>query len=186
MWESALHNVIMGTMASQITSLTIVYSTVYSGADQRKYQGSASLAFVTGESPHKWPVTRKNNSIWWCHHGRGCLLINSSTNIAAYVWNRKHVNVICRSTTRTAPVNILFRGKWPMYSRKEGVFIRRRKCDKMTEFLDKISTFRCIYLWWSYIYSKIFRMNVHIIPYDIIKMIFNSNNDLNVSCTMYQ
>ena len=55
----------MGGMASQITSLTIVYSTVYSGADQRKHQSSASLAFVRGihrwpvNSPHKWPVTRK-------------------------------------------------------------------------------------------------------------------------------
>ena len=38
----------MGTMASQITSLTIVYSTVYSGADQSKHQSSASLAFVWG------------------------------------------------------------------------------------------------------------------------------------------
>ena len=53
------------TMASQITSLTIVYSAVYSGADQRKHQSSASLAFVRGihrgpvNSPHKWPVTRK-------------------------------------------------------------------------------------------------------------------------------
>ena len=58
-------DVIMGTIASQITSLTIVYSTVYSDADQRKYQSSASLAFVWGihrgpvNSPHKWPVTRK-------------------------------------------------------------------------------------------------------------------------------
>ena len=58
-------DVIMTTMASQITSLTIVYSTVYSGADQRKYQSSASLAFVRGihrgpvNSPHKWPVARK-------------------------------------------------------------------------------------------------------------------------------
>ena len=55
----------MGVMTSQITSLTIVYSTVYSGADQRKHQSSASLAFVQGiywglvNSPHKWPVTRK-------------------------------------------------------------------------------------------------------------------------------
>ena len=30
-------DVIMGEMASQITSLTIVYSTVYSGAEQRKH-----------------------------------------------------------------------------------------------------------------------------------------------------
>ena len=57
--------VIMGAMASQITSLTIVYSTVYSGADRRKHQSSASLAFVWGihrgpvNSPYKWPVTRK-------------------------------------------------------------------------------------------------------------------------------
>ena len=58
-------DVIMGPMASQITSLTIVYSTVYWGADQRIHQSSASLAFVWGihrrsvNSPHKWPVTRK-------------------------------------------------------------------------------------------------------------------------------
>ena len=57
-------DVVMGATASQITSLTTVYSTVYSGADQRKYQSSASLAFVRGihrwlvNSPHKWPVTR--------------------------------------------------------------------------------------------------------------------------------
>ena len=36
----------MGTVASQSTSFTIVYSTVYSDADQRKHQSSASLAFV--------------------------------------------------------------------------------------------------------------------------------------------
>ena len=39
-------DVIMGTMASQINSLTIVYSTVYSGADQRKYRSSASNAAI--------------------------------------------------------------------------------------------------------------------------------------------
>ena len=59
------NDVIMNTMASQITSLSIVYSTVYSGKDQRKYQSSATLAFVWGihrgpvNSPHKRPVTRK-------------------------------------------------------------------------------------------------------------------------------
>ena len=58
-------DVIMGAMTSQISSLTIVYSSVHSGADQRKHQSSASLAFVRGihrwpvNSPHKWPVTRK-------------------------------------------------------------------------------------------------------------------------------
>ena len=58
-------DVIMGTMASQITSITIVCSTVYSSADQRKYQSSASLAFVRGTnrgpviSSLKWPITRQ-------------------------------------------------------------------------------------------------------------------------------
>ena len=76
----------MGAIASQITSHTIVYSTVYSVADQRKHQSSASLAFVWGihqgpvNSPHKWPVKRKmfpfddvimhiaysGHSPWWC------------------------------------------------------------------------------------------------------------------------
>ena len=46
----------MSAMASQNTSLTIVYSTIYSGADQRKHQSPASLAFagnslVTSELP---------------------------------------------------------------------------------------------------------------------------------------
>ena len=58
-------DVIMSPTASQITSLTTVYSTVYSDTDQRKHQSSASLAFVRGihrrpgNSPHKWPVTQK-------------------------------------------------------------------------------------------------------------------------------
>ena len=56
---------IMGTMASEITSLTIVYSTVFSCVDKKKYRNSASLASVRGilrwpmNSPHKWPVTQK-------------------------------------------------------------------------------------------------------------------------------
>ena len=37
-------DVIMGAIASQITSLTITYSTLYSDADERKHQSSASLA----------------------------------------------------------------------------------------------------------------------------------------------
>ena len=58
-------DVIMTTLASQITSLTVVYSIVYSGVNQRKHQSSASLAFVREihrgpvNFPHKWPVTRK-------------------------------------------------------------------------------------------------------------------------------
>ena len=56
-------DVIMSAKASQITSLTIVYSTVYSGADQSKHQSSASLSFVCGMASNA-----ENVSIWWRHH----------------------------------------------------------------------------------------------------------------------
>ena len=66
-------DVIMATVASQIISLTVVYSTVYSDTDQRKHQSSASLAFVWGIHRDRWiPRTRGqlrgNFSIWWRHH----------------------------------------------------------------------------------------------------------------------
>ena len=72
----------MRLVASQITSLTTVYTTVYSVTDQRKHQSSASLAFVREihrwpvNSPHKGPVTRKMFPFeevimvcwyWWIH-----------------------------------------------------------------------------------------------------------------------
>ena len=69
-------DVVMGTMASQITSLTIVYSTVYAGADQRNHQSSAALAFVrgihrgTGEFPAQMASNAESVSIWWRHHGK--------------------------------------------------------------------------------------------------------------------
>ena len=65
-WSTHYYNdVIMSEMGSQITSISTVCSTIYSGADQRKHQSSASLAFVGGihrwpvNSSHKRPVTRK-------------------------------------------------------------------------------------------------------------------------------
>ena len=65
------NDVIMSMMASQITRLTIVYSTVYSGADQRKHQSSALLAFVWGI--HRWPVNSPYKgtvtvTVTWRHH----------------------------------------------------------------------------------------------------------------------
>ena len=63
----------MTTMTYQITSLTVVYSIVYSGAGQSKHQSSASLAFVrgihrTGEFPAQRTSNAENVSIWWRHH----------------------------------------------------------------------------------------------------------------------
>ena len=76
----------MTTMASQITSPTVVYSTVYSDADQRKHQSSASLAFVWGIHRDRWIPRTKGQlrgkcfhlmtsswaygKIWSCWHGK--------------------------------------------------------------------------------------------------------------------
>ena len=61
-------DVIMTTMTSQITSLTVVYSTVYSDADQRKHQSSASLAFVWGIHRGRWIPRTKGQLRGKCFH----------------------------------------------------------------------------------------------------------------------
>ena len=61
-------DVIMTMMASQITSLTVVYSTVYSDADQRKHQSSASLAFVWGIHRDRWIPRTKGQLRGKCFH----------------------------------------------------------------------------------------------------------------------
>ena len=78
-WFMVIHvhyaDVIMTTMASQITSLTVVYSTVYSDADQRKHQSSASLAFVWGIHRDRWIPRTKGQLRGKCFH-----LMTSSCN----------------------------------------------------------------------------------------------------------
>ena len=61
-------DVIMTTVASQITSLTSVYSIVYSDADQRKYQSSASLTFVRGIHRYQWIPCIKGQWRGKCFH----------------------------------------------------------------------------------------------------------------------
>ena len=58
----------MTTIASQITSLSVVYSTVYSDADQRKHQSSASLAFVWGIHRDRWIPRTKGQLRGKCFH----------------------------------------------------------------------------------------------------------------------
>ena len=72
MWRSNMEihydDVIMTTIASQITSLTSVYSTVYSDAHQRKHQSSASLAFVWGIHRDRWIPRTKGQLRGKCFH----------------------------------------------------------------------------------------------------------------------
>ena len=73
-------DVIMGAIASRITSLTIVYPTVCSDADQRKHQSSVSLG--TGEFPAQMASNADFFSIWWRHHeSRTALNINQEENV---------------------------------------------------------------------------------------------------------
>ena len=78
------NDVIMGAIASQITNLTIVFSTVYWAADQRKHQSSVSLAYVrgnsagTGEFPAQMASNAENVSIWWRHHDFDALIFSKN------------------------------------------------------------------------------------------------------------
>ena len=100
------NDVIMGAIASLITSLTIVYSTVYSDADQRKRQSSALLAFVRGihrcpvNSPHKWPVTRKMFPF--------DDVIMSSEGNTIYVEEVNHLNVFENRTFKIATTVLMY------------------------------------------------------------------------------
>ena len=69
------NDVIMGVISSHIISLTIVYSTVYSDADQSKHQSSASLAFVRGIDRDRWIPRTKGQLRGKCFH-----LMTSSCN----------------------------------------------------------------------------------------------------------
>ena len=76
----------MDAMASQITSLTIVYSTVYSDADQRKHESSASLAFMGGihRGPTQMASNAENIPIWWRHHVNS-KVVTTSTGYVTYL-----------------------------------------------------------------------------------------------------
>ena len=76
----------MGAIASRITSLTIVYWSVYSDADQRKHQSSASP--VAGEFPAQMSSNAENVSIYWRHHEKlqgHVIIIDTITPTVSYV-----------------------------------------------------------------------------------------------------
>ena len=110
----------MSAVAFQITSLTVVYPTVYSGADLRKYQSSASLAFGRGihrwpvNSPHRGPVTRKVfpfDDVIMCNMSTTRIIINhypiiirSERDHSSKIWTRTNIKEICSwLNARTLP-----------------------------------------------------------------------------------
>ena len=140
------NDVIMGTIASEITSLTIVFSTVYSEADQRKHESSASLAFVRGihrgpvNSPHKWPVTRKiipfDDVIMWeeqnvaqwpglrqghCHSGSRVAVVAQCRHRSGW---KIVFTIIARTILRGGPFCIHSGNRLPVDSPHKGPVIR--------------------------------------------------------------
>ena len=104
------NDVIMTTMASQITSLTVVYSTVYSDAHQRKHQSSASLAFVWGIHRDRW-IPRTKGQLRKCFH------LMTSSCISTEI-NRKNNQVIMLLQTQEACQNVPESGRNRMYNRQ--------------------------------------------------------------------
>ena len=94
----------MGAIASQITSLTIVYSTVYSEADQRKHQSSASLAFLR-KFPAQMASNAENVAIWWRHHvGRDHGAVKTWSTSAAL--QGSHVSAMTSKITDLSTVDL--------------------------------------------------------------------------------
>ena len=118
----------MSAMVSQITSLAIVYSIVYSGADQRKHQSSASLAFVRGI--HRWPVNSLHKGpVTWkkfpfddvimkteFHIKKkmiceiGARTVKNSDEITSWPEYISHLFILLSSTASVFSQNILWRG----------------------------------------------------------------------------
>ena len=120
----------MSALASQITGVSIVWSSVRSGADQRKHQSSASLAFAQGiqrwpvDSPHRGPVTRKmfpfpDVIIFWSFISfQWCLLINVPSP------NRLGFSSICRQLNILAACHCISKvSRWlhPRFSPRLGL-----------------------------------------------------------------
>ena len=94
--SSHYSDVIMSTIASLITSLAVVYSTVYSDADQRKHQSSASLAFAWGIHRDRWIPRTKGQLRGKCFH-----LMTSSCgewNATPWRWRDVTIGIICIDT----------------------------------------------------------------------------------------
>ena len=123
---------IIGVMASQITSLTIVYSTVYSGADQRKHQSSASLAYVRGI--HRWPVNSPHKGpvfIRWRHHDTSSIY-HTTLNIHGTHVESSHFMNDTHSTRANPTWNKSAQGRQLWSSLVCKSMCTRRKCWKLS------------------------------------------------------
>ena len=142
--DSHYRDVIMGTMVSQITSFTIVYSTVYSGADQRKHKSSASMDVERGihwspmNSPHNGTVTRK-------------MFPFDDVIMRKICGQISRVHCIC--TTKNSFINDLFKHNYKHTS--PGLIFYKAGCYHRTKFhrslIVQIRENTCAFVSWSVI-----------------------------------
>ena len=95
--EIHYNDVLMTTMASQITSLTVVYSTVYSAADKKKHQSSTSLAFVWGIHRDRWIPRTKGQLRGKCFHlmTSSCQVVFGTVTTVYIFWWKNKRNMCC-------------------------------------------------------------------------------------------
>ena len=97
----------MTTIASQITSLAVVYSTVYSDADQRKHQSSTSLAFVWGIHRDRWIPRTKGQLRGKCFHLMTSSCEGNFTWDTSAINNQNHLEIYLYKISLRTP-----RGQW--------------------------------------------------------------------------
>ena len=102
----------MGTIASQISSLTIVYSTVIRAHTKENIKAPLHWPLcgkftATGEFPVRMASNADNVSIWWRHHENGPLNHNLCLE---HVWILEMHITLCsvRVYTKTAKCHRLF------------------------------------------------------------------------------
>ena len=182
----------MGVIGSQITRLTIVYSTVYSGANQRKYQSSASLAVVRGihrwsvNSPHKWPVTWKMfpfddviiSSIFSCDQAALWMVFSVRPSVCPSVtpfWLCSHHRIIMKFS------GVITKDEGKVHAKGQ---VQRSKV-KVTEVTTQLNRFRTVtpvlihIWWWNDTYSLLLLRRGALLFFKVIRQISRSHGAKN-------
>ena len=139
-WDSLTHysDVITSAMAPRITSVSIVCPAVCSGADQRKRQSSASLAFVRGVHRRhvSFPAQRTSNaenvSIWWRHHEKF-----NNTEHASTSWHRQACSYFVGYTVNEELIHLICWSRFILFP----AFIW---CSHAQDKLAKASSLKCM------------------------------------------
>ena len=180
----------MTTMASQITSLTVVYSTVYLDADQRKHQSSASLAFVWGIHRSRWIPRTKGQLRGKCFHLMSSSCIFSCDQAALWMVFSVCLSVcpsVCLSVTPfwlCSHHRIIMKFSGVITNDKSDVHAKgqgQRSKVKVTEVNTQLNRFRTVtpvwihIWWWNDAYSLMMLRRGALLFFKVIRQISRSH-----------